>query len=133
MDASDKGELAEAMTIAECKRLGLTVLEPFGHEQPYDLVVEIGGEFKRLQCKHARYKNGKVKGHLFTAYNDEVRSYEDYEIDYFALYEQRTDEVYIVAVEDAPKDNISLRVEEPEQTSPNIRWADDYVISEVLQ
>lgn len=132
MDNSDKGELAEAMTIAACKRLGITVLEPFGHEQAYDLVIDVGGSFERVQCKHARYKNGKVKGHLFTSHSDGSRSYDEGEIDYFCLYDQHTDQVYAVSVEDAPQDNISLRVEEPQQNSPNIRWADDYEIQEVF-
>ena len=133
MDSGDKGELAEAMTIAECKRLGLTVLEPFGHHQAYDLLVDTGESFERLQCKHARYKNGKVKGHLFTSHGGESRAYDSGEIDYFALYDQHTNAVYLVDAEEAPSDNISLRVEEPEHSSSLIRWAKDYKIQEVLQ
>ena len=132
MDSSDKGELAEAMTIAACKRLGITVLEPFGHEQAYDLVVETSDGFQRLQCKHARYKNGTIRSHLFTAHGPDNRSYSEDEIDYFALYEPHTEQVYVVDVSEAPKDNISLRVEEPEIDSPNIRWAEDYKIQDTF-
>lgn len=39
-----KGDVSEAVVLAELVKLGFSVLQPFGDNQSYDLVVEKGGK-----------------------------------------------------------------------------------------
>ena len=45
---------------SELVRRGFTVLLPFGVNQRYDLVLDVGGEFIRGQCKTGRLRQGSV-------------------------------------------------------------------------
>ena len=47
------GEVSEAVVMAEFLKAGFPVLLPSGDSQRYDLVVEAGGSFLRVQCKTA--------------------------------------------------------------------------------
>src|SRR5262249_30713483 len=47
------GEVSEAIILAEFLKAGFPVLLPFGDNQRYDMVVEVGGRFLRVQCKTA--------------------------------------------------------------------------------
>ncbi len=44
----DVGELAVASRLAQ---LGYRVSIPFGHDSPYDLIVEVDGKLKKVQVK----------------------------------------------------------------------------------
>ena len=55
------GERSEAVILAKLLLRGDIVLQPFGDNQRYDLVVERNGAFIRIQCKTARIKNGRVE------------------------------------------------------------------------
>src|SRR3954469_24132790 len=57
----DVGLRTEATILAELIRRGYAVLLPFGTNQRYDLVLDIGGEFVRAQCKTGRLKRGVVE------------------------------------------------------------------------
>jgi hypothetical protein len=107
------------------KRDGWTVLEPFGHEQAYDFVVEKGGEFKRVQSKSGRLSGGSIDVHVCTyGSSGDVRTYSDDEIEVFGVYCPATDEVYVVPVDEAPNKNMRLRVEP--SNSHNVRMAEEY-------
>ena len=47
---------------AACMRKGAVVSEPYGDNAPYDLVVEKGGVFKRVQVKVSHATNGTFNG-----------------------------------------------------------------------
>jgi len=53
LNASSKGDAAEALLIAELLSRGLTVSLPFGQDQPYDVVTEHGktGRLLKVQVK----------------------------------------------------------------------------------
>lgn len=125
MNASDTGEVAEMKCQIAFKRKSWTVLEPFGHEQPYDFVVEKGGEFKRIQSKNGRLDGGSIDVHVCTyGSSGGVRTYSDEEIEAFGVYCPETDEVYVVPVNEAPNQNMRLRVEQSD--SHNVRMAGEY-------
>src|SRR4051794_5884579 len=56
----DVGTRTEAAILGELSRLGYAVLVPFGVNQRYDLVLDVDGEFIRVQCKTGRLRNGVV-------------------------------------------------------------------------
>lgn len=110
-----KGDVTEAVVLAELVKLGFVVMIPFGDNQPYDIVVDNGGKFSRLQCKTGRVRDGVV------VFNTESclpradgkivsRSYVG-EVDYFAIYCREINKIYLVPIGQACKGKCSLRLE----------------------
>jgi hypothetical protein len=56
----DIGLRTEAAIGSELTRRGYAVLVPWGVNQRYDLVLDLGGEFLRAQCKTGRLSDGAV-------------------------------------------------------------------------
>jgi hypothetical protein len=127
----EKGQRSEAAIVFEFVRRGLTVLEPFGDNERYDVVIEESGSFYRVQIKTGRLENGRIQfetrssGTLTRKIKKE--GYEG-EIDVFAVYSPEIEEAFIVPVSKAPKTTMGLRVEESEKSLPNINWAEDYTL-----
>lgn len=130
MNTKDKGDLAEISVIKRLKEKGYTVLDPFGDNAPYDLVYDDGNSLIKVQVKFGTFTNGSVKARLDRTHRcdgDTVHSsYSSSEIDEYAIYCQDTNSVYMVSIEDAPKTEIRLRVEDAKIDSGNIRWAKEY-------
>ncbi|WP_415379808.1 group I intron-associated PD-(D/E)XK endonuclease [Halosimplex sp. TS25] len=130
-DPKERGEKSEAAVIYELIRRDITVLEPFGDNERYDVVVEIDGTFHRIQIKTGRLEDGRIQfetrssGTLTRKVEKEGYSGD---IDYFAVYSPDMEETFIVPVADAPETTMGLRVEEAEKQSPNINWAENYQI-----
>ena len=109
------GERSEAQVLARFLRYSKVVLSPFGDNQRYDMVVDEGGTFIRVQCK-----TGKLKpdGTAFTfpthSSNWNSGSQRDYvgQADVFAVYLPDTDDVYIIPVETAPRRDCTLRLKD---------------------
>lgn len=53
MKANDKGNVAELAIATEAARLGLSVLKPLTEHERYDLVLGVGGDLLKVQCKWA--------------------------------------------------------------------------------
>lgn len=127
MNSSDTGEVAHLESQAAYKRAGYTVLDPLGHEQAYDFVAESGGEFRRVQVKSGRMDGGSIDVHVCTYTGGSARTYADDEIEDFAVYVPDIDHVYVVPVEEAPQQNMCLRVEETNAANASrVRWSEDY-------
>lgn len=126
----DVGQRTEAIVLAELVRRGYRVLLPFGSNHRYDLVVDVGGRFLRIQCKTGRLRKGSV---LFSAQSTRVntqatfrRTYEG-EIDYFAVYCPETGGVYAVPAASRSAGLGTLRVDPPANgQAKRIRWAADF-------
>jgi hypothetical protein len=56
-----KGEIGEAIILADLQRQGHGVAIPFGHDLPYDLIVvrKEDGRLDRVQCKYTT-SDGRV-------------------------------------------------------------------------
>ena len=125
------GERAQGAILAEVMKYGYTVLIPFGEGRRYDMVIEKDGQFFRLQCKAGRYRNGVVRFNACSVYwwNRTKKRYTREEIDYFAVYCEYTNKVYLVPVEDVGIDQGLLRVEPTANNQvKGVRWAKDYEI-----
>jgi hypothetical protein len=59
-----KGNVAELAVAAELVGAGLSVLKPLTEHERYDLAIEIGGRFLRIQVKHAMLDGNVVRVHL---------------------------------------------------------------------
>ncbi|UPW02186.1 group I intron-associated PD-(D/E)XK endonuclease [Halorussus gelatinilyticus] len=125
----ERGQQTEAAIICEFVQNGLTVLEPFGDNERYDVVVEEAGKFYRVQIKTGRLENGCVQFETRSSgtLTREVKK-EGYEgeVEVFAVYAPEIGRSFVVPIAEAPKTTMGIRVEESEKSSPNINWAEDY-------
>jgi hypothetical protein len=109
-DTKATGEITEAVVLAEFLRAGFPVLLPFGDNRRYDLVVEAGGRFLRVQCKTASPCGGgacirfKARSGVHQS-----RSYRG-QADLFGAYSPHTRQVYVLAVNEVPETDVWLRL-----------------------
>jgi hypothetical protein len=130
------GERAQGAIVAEVVKYGYTVLIPFGEAHRYDMVIEKKGQFLRLQCKAGRYSNGGINFNTCSSnwYNKTRKRYTREEIDYFAVYCEYTEKVYLVPVEEVGGVGGTLRVEPPANNqTKGVRWAEDFEIKKVME
>lgn len=112
MNTKQVGEKSEAYVIAALLRAGKVVLQPFGDNQRYDVVVDENGKFTRIQVKTARVEDGAVMIQACSKYGHrggESRSYRG-QADLFMAYCPDTDKIYVVPVSFAGTTAINLRL-----------------------
>lgn len=112
MNSKRKGNIAEAKVLSRFVELEIPVLIPFGDNERYDFVVELEEGFKRIQCKTGRFRNGCVLFNAYSSYAHRGKGKKDYigEIDYFGVYCDYTNSVYLVPVLEVGSSEVSLRV-----------------------
>ncbi len=112
-----RGRATEAIIRAAFVVRDIPVLVPTYDNEPYDLVVELGGQFHRIQCKTAYRKSERTvafetirppqrrDGYDRTGYDGRAK--------YFAVYDHVNDNRYLVPVSEAASGKIELYVQEP--------------------
>ena len=106
-DPNLKGNVAELKIATEAAVHGISVLKPMTEHARYDLVFEIGGDLKRIQCKTARLRGEVValacrtnrrgpNGFITTRYTPE-------EIDAVAAYCPELDRVLLRSDQGNPR------------------------------
>ena len=107
------GERSEASIILALLRHDVPVLKPFGDSQRYDLVIERGGQFLRVQCKTGRLVNGAVMFPTCSSYRHRGLGSKNYrgQADLFAVYCPDNEKTYLVPVDTAGIRSCRLRVD----------------------
>ena len=92
--------------------IGKSVLLPLNDDQRYDLVIDEGNGFLRVQCKLGRLINGCVEFRT-CSYNPYAkgRRYTSGEVDLFGVYCGELHTCYLVPVDEVPAQKCYLRVE----------------------
>ena len=134
MNTTDKGDLTKIMLMARFMQLGWIVLNPLSENLRYDLVIDRGNGFERVQCKTGRFSNGCVIFNTFSVSNPHLggkrRNYID-EVELFGSFCQETQKCYLVPINKVGTEG-RLRVDDPKRLSMNdkypIRWAKDFEI-----
>ena len=133
MDTNTLGKLTELEVMRYIIQKGYSVSIPFGNKDRYDQIWDINGKLLRIQVKtsHLYSKNtGKAIEFSTTGTsNGRITSYSKKDIDYFATYWDS--QVYLVPVEETSSKKV-LRFEST-SNQPNISWAKDYTVEEVLK
>lgn len=132
-DTNRTGEISEAAIITRFLQLGYVVLTPYGGNQRYDLVIEDDeGQFWRVQCKTAWIDEGNTVIKFNTAIrnvtgkNRQSRNYRGH-CDYFAVYNERLNKVYLIPVNQVGITVASLRLAPSKNNQDKyMRWAKDY-------
>lgn len=134
-NTSHIGEISRTQIIAALTLQGKTVLLPMGDHQRYDLVIDEGGTFLRVQCKTGRLLRGAIAFNpcSIDSRNKQGgcirRGYGEEEIDCFGVYCPDNRTCYLVPVTDAARTGCFLRVDAPRNgQKTRIRWAVDYEI-----
>jgi prevent-host-death family protein len=103
-DRNQKGNAAELAIAAEAARLGLSVLMPMTEHERYDLVLGVGGQLLRVQCKWGACDGDTILVRLTSSYHSPTRGYvtKTYgvdEIDAVAVYCESTGKCYLLPIE----------------------------------
>ena len=132
----DVGERSEAVILAAFVERGFEVLLPWGNNRRYDMVLDLGDRFLRIQCKTGRLKLGTVEFSARSVRSNTattlMRNYVG-EVDYFAVYCPGNRGIYVVPCDETTRSNVYLRIE-PAANCQNkrIRWAADYELSRFM-
>lgn len=132
MNSKAIGERTEGIILGHLMKLGYVVLMPFGNNQRYDIVVDLGdGKFLRGQCKTAVYQEGCVifRPCSVNGFTGAKRGYRG-QVDVFWIYCPPLDTIYQVPVDKVGESQVNLRVDQPKRRSPvsTIRWASEFLI-----
>ena len=127
------GEITESAIIARFLQLGYVVLTVYGGNQRYDLLIEDAeGQFWRVQCKTGRIDVGGTAIRFNTAIrnvtgkNKQSRNYPG-QCDYFAVYNEELNKVYLVSVDQAGIPSEVLRLmSQKNNRDKNMLWVKDY-------
>jgi hypothetical protein len=126
---TSKGKTSEAIILMALVSLGKVVLIPWGEER-YDLVLDEGDRFVRVQCKTGTLRRGLVV--FKTCITDARRPLGDGgyagQVDAFAVYCPQLKRAFFVPIAAVTSPFWGyLRVEPPLNGQVrNIRWARDY-------
>jgi len=105
------GEKTEAQVLARLLMADKVVLQPFGDSQRYDLVVDEGGDFIRIQCKTALLKQDSFQFPTASSnWNSGARRNYIGQTDLFAVYVRELEAVYMFKVEGLPKRSCTARI-----------------------
>lgn len=127
-DTTRIGTITQGRVLAALVQSGRVVCIPFGEQPDYDLIVEDGQAFKKIQCKTGRLKGGSVHFNLYTMAQGKRRTYGD-RIDFYGVFCPQTDVVYLVPQELLPANVGVLRVAPTENGQlRNVRWAKDFEV-----
>ena len=129
----DVGTRSEAAVLSDLVQLGFEVLLPWGHNHRYDLVVDLGHRFVRVQVKTARVEAGCL---LFNTQSIRTNSgakavlqrYDASQIDVFAAYSPMLRRTYVVPVEDVPSHGRLRLTPTANNQAKGVRWASDYAL-----
>lgn len=133
-----KGEASEALITGKLLKRNVNVLEPYGENQRYDIVIDVCGELFKLQCKTGRL-NEQESGVKFSAQSSSIRSdgyvKEPYGegIDYFAIYVWEMDETFIVHQSEVANSTGTLRLTKTENNQvKGVTFAAEHHIDTVV-
>jgi PD-(D/E)XK nuclease superfamily protein len=131
-----KGDRCTLAVMLALQSLGFSVLVPFGENTRYDLVIDDGDRFARVQCKAGRFRGGAIWFKTVSSYahhrsaSEPRRDYQG-QIDFFGVHCWETGGVYLVPIAEIPnKSTAALRVEATQnRQSKRIRLAADYEVA----
>lgn len=136
MDTKRLGNIGEALTQAEFVMRGIPLYLPFGENEKSDMIIDLNGELKRVQCKTSeQFIDNKIVWKLSSRTTSGCHQYTKDEVDFFALYNLESKIHILIPIEDL-KGRYSLKVSVPFKESKNqndpINW-EDYTFDKVLK
>ena len=111
MNTNQKGSVTEAAVLAALTKQGKKVLVPFGNYGDYDLIIDDGSKFLKVQCKTGRLARNKsiIKFNNGVHASKGDRYYRD-SIDFYGVYCPDLDKTYFVPASQCAMTNTILRL-----------------------
>src|SRR6266849_3381642 len=91
-----KGDLGQAMVMADALKRGYKVALPIGEDWRYDLIILKNKNLLRIQCKYAESTKGVIKVRCETHDGRSYYRYQQEDLDYIAIYDKVTEKCYYV-------------------------------------
>ena len=139
LTTNQMGWLAEAAVIHECAKLGVPVAKPLD-DQRYDLVLDLGTRFLRVQCKWSPRIGDVIAVRTRTCRRAREgrlihRGYKPGEIDAIAAYCAENGTSYLLPIElSVNRTSVQLRLEPTKNNQVSgIRWARDFEFRATLE
>ncbi len=137
METKSKGDLGEAMVIAECLRRGYKVAIPFGDDWRYDIIVDRGFGLDKVQIKYTESDGQVIKVRTSSRGNSIAKDgvkyvekkYTAEEIDWLAVYDKTSNRCYFIPSHKFAdgKSAFWLRLVPPGNNQKEMNWAEDYI------
>lgn len=136
METKRLGNIGEALTQAEFVMRGIPLYLPFGENEKSDMIIDLNGELKRVQCKTSEhFVDNKIEWKICSRTTSGCHKYTKKEVDYFALYNLESKIHILIPIEDI-KGRTSLKVSVPYKKSKNqndpINW-ENYTFDKILE
>ena len=128
MNKYEIGNISESAVLNAYLKAGFLVSIPFGSGACYDLVIDAGMRFYKIQVKTAWIRGGCInyKSQRRQPGSEVRRNYREGEVDYFAVYCPENESLYAIPA----KNHVSqgrLRLTQPGNGQEKlIRWASNY-------
>lgn len=126
------GDVTEVRILARLVSDGYSVAIPYGENDPYDLLVDLGASVLKAQCKTGWIEGDVIRFKTASKTTTDGRvttvDHGD-EIDGFAVYCGEQPEWYWVPVDDAGSKSTYLRLTEPEIDHPSVNRAAEFTFS----
>jgi hypothetical protein len=124
-----KGDIAEAMIMAEALRRGYKVAMPVGEDWRYDLIVLRNDRLERVQCKYTESDGKVVLVRCASSNNWGIIKYTSKDVDWLAVYDAISSKFYFLPshmLGDGRR-MISLRLVPADNgQTKNVLWAKDF-------
>lgn len=91
-----KGDLGQAMVMADALKRGYKVALPIGEDWRYDLIIEKDHNLLRVQCKYVESNKGVIKVRCETHDGRSYYKYRQEDLDFIAVYDKVTDKCYYI-------------------------------------
>lgn len=133
MNNKDKGNIGEAIAIAEFTKRNIQVSIPFGDNARYDLIADFNGKLNRIQVKYCNQKitnNDSIRCPCASSTNHTTNkkciTYQG-DIDYFVFYLVEWNEILIIDIHEVKdRKSIYFRKDKPK----SLNGKDYHIISD---
>ena len=139
MNSKDKGNIGEAIVLAEFIKRNIQVCIPFGDNARYDLAADFNGKLQKIQVKYCGQQiseNNSIICHCASSTNHttnkHLSTYEN-DIDYFCFYISAWDKLLLVPISIIKnKKAIRFRLDKPKNNQSNVNLVEDFTFDKIL-
>ncbi|HDY90173.1 MAG TPA: hypothetical protein ENH82_18895 [bacterium] len=124
-----KGDIGEAMIMADILRRGYKIAIPWGEDWSFDLIAYRKNVFERVQCKYIKSDGRALHIPCRSINNWSIRKYTKNDIDWLVAYDKTTNCCYYISSDilGSGMSSITLRFKKSKNNQyKNIRWAEDF-------
>lgn len=138
MNSKTKGNIGEAIVLAEFAKRNVQVAIPFGDNARYDLIAEFNGKLNKIQVKYCNQlqNTGSISCPCASSTNHTTnKHYTTYEndVDYFCFYLACWDKVILVPIDIiGTHKTLSFRLDKPKNNQGNVNLVSDYEFDQII-